>query len=102
MVRVAGRAAVFPYTTLFRSEGRGGREVRGDAGAGRKREGWVAAKGEDQARIVRDARIGYANSAGIGDDRAEDHTSELQSRRHVECGVRLIIPTCAAVNRDLL
>src|SRR5712671_5967157 len=83
-------------------EGRGGREVRGDAGAGRKREGRVAAKIEDEAGVVRHARIGYGDTVGVGDDDAELDRQAVEDQRIVQHAARDILPACAAIDRDLL
>src|SRR5205809_5994286 len=63
MIRRPPRSTLFPYTTLFRSHGRGGR--------GRAR-GWRARSG----------RRGTPT-------RSEEHTSELQSRLHLVCRLLL-------------
>src|SRR5947199_395870 len=80
-----------PYTTLFRSvEGRGGRgarrrDARG-AGGGRVRSRRPSAHGDATSR--------RPHVRGIPDERqhpvrSEEHTSELQSLRHLVCRLLL-------------
>src|SRR6266702_7493468 len=59
MIRRPPRSTLFPYTTLFRSAGRGPR--RGHAGRDRR----------------------------VPPHRSEEHTSELQSRGHLVCRLLL-------------
>src|SRR5215510_621365 len=60
MIRRPPRSTLFPYTTLFRSVGRG-------------------IRGANECRP----------SVDPGDDRSEEHTSELQSRGHLVCRLLL-------------
>src|SRR2546422_8170047 len=77
MIRRPPRSTLFPYTTLFRSPRRGRREREG----GRVRVG-VAGLGLPRraAHVVRD---------DAGEQRSEEHTSELQSRLHLVCRLLL-------------
>src|SRR5205814_6970964 len=97
----APRSALFPYTTLFRSgvEERRGDDVADLDGAA------VGADGLDDAdelvahaaaglvvrhRLVRPEVAAADGGAGDGDEgvgrlRSEEHTSELQSLRHLVC-----------------
>src|SRR2546422_7793029 len=71
MIRRPPRSTLFPYTTLFRSEGllHGGRRV-----LQRVEPGLVHPGGCDEQQ------------AGEPDEyRSEEHTSELQSRLHIVC-----------------
>src|SRR3712207_6873620 len=100
MIRRPPRSTLFPYTTLFRSgvvavqqsgrgqppdgEGQLPAEVPGvlDAGvhplpAGRRVQVRGVAGDEDPP------------PAGAGDDRSEEHTSELQSRPYLVCRLLL-------------
>src|SRR3712207_8025563 len=78
MIRRPPRSTLFPYTTLFRSEGdpeperrpRGGKQVRRD-GQGRLDRG----QGPGRKRARR--------------RRSEEHTSELQSRQYLVCRLLL-------------
>src|SRR2546422_5316701 len=67
MIRRPPRSTLFPYTTLFRS---------GHLGA-------VAGAGGPGGRAL--AGVG----AGSGNERSEEHTSELQSRLHLVCRLLL-------------
>src|SRR2546428_6436555 len=68
MIRRPPRSTLFPYTTLFRSPGRGDAGIQLEART-------VALEAEDalQARAVR----------------SEEHTSELQSRSDLVCRLLL-------------
>src|SRR5437899_10207666 len=70
MIRRPPRSTLFPYTTLFRSCGPRG------AGTLQRRDG---------ARLH---RIGGPDSE-LGGIRSEEHTSELQSLRHLVCRLLL-------------
>src|SRR5438552_10802663 len=67
MIRRARRSTLFPYTTLFRS---GVDELRHSGGGGRGIQG-------DRQDVWSDG--------GEWDDRAAEHTSELQSPDHHVC-----------------
>src|SRR5258708_12041580 len=85
MIRRPPRSTLFPYTTLFRSHL--------VAGADFKRLGHV---GDDQRladRLAppdrqRHVLIGLVDE-GRGDERSEEHTSELQSPDHLVCRLLL-------------
>src|SRR5258707_2979825 len=68
MIRRPPRSTLFPYTTLFRS--------------------FHGAIGEDRTASS------AASSQMPGEDRSEEHTSELQSRQYVVC--RLLLEKKAA------
>src|SRR5258705_10004821 len=68
MIRRPPRSTLFPYTTLFRSGRRARRRDRARGGAG----GCL--------------RCGACVGPG---DRSEEHTSELQSLRHLVCRLLL-------------
>src|SRR5436853_5918519 len=73
MIRRPPRSTLFPYTTLFRSE----RVPRAQARASRLRDG-----------ERRDHALG--DRPGIARERrSEEHTSELQSLRHLVCRLLL-------------
>src|SRR5499426_4188557 len=67
MIRRPPRSTLFPYTTLFRSPGR--------RGAGRAR------------RTGAPGRSGFRGPGRAA--RSEEHTSELQSLRHLVCRLLL-------------
>src|SRR5687767_15689925 len=97
MIRPPPRSTLFPYTTLFRSQG--GRAVR--------REAWVVPSKETQRGVPRaratraadhDALRQHAEPGGHarGDRlsallgaRSEEHTSELQSLAYLVCRLLL-------------
>src|SRR2546422_7744149 len=78
MIRRPPRSTLFPYTTLFRSA----------LALARPRE--HAAPGVDDQRlaVVGEAVRARAGLIG-GDQRSEEHTSELQSRLHLVCRLLL-------------
>src|SRR5436853_5071011 len=71
MIRRPPRSTLFPYTTLFRS-------ARHAVPCPPRRDGW-------RARPTR-----------CGDGRSEEHTSELQSLRHLVC--RLLLEKKKIIN----
>src|SRR2546429_6463091 len=81
MIRRPPRSTLFPYTTLFRSEGQGlvGSRVRG-------------------VRLL-DHRVELSAGAHGRGARSEEHTSELQSRLHLVC--RLLLEK-KKITRDYL
>src|SRR5262245_64640080 len=89
MLRRQPRPTLFPYTTLFRSGGQGG---EGGLGVVRLRaqEHHVALLEPDRRRAG-DRLRGDAEGAGREADgeRSEEHTSELQSLRHLVCRLLL-------------
>src|SRR2546428_8301494 len=79
MIRRPPRSTLFPYTTLFRSGGRG---ALGMIGMGERRA-------EDREDRIADE---FVDRAAMGDDdvrRSEEHTSELQSRSDLVCRLLL-------------
>src|SRR3712207_8713139 len=91
MIRRPPRSTLFPYTTLFRSRGRGAglegarrgadnRELARNAGVG---AGWLPPGRTGLGR--RAPGTGPADLAG----RSEEHTSELQSRQYLVCRLLL-------------
>src|SRR3712207_8431922 len=83
MIRRPPRSTLFPYTTLFRSRGRGphGRPRRGG-----DERGLAGRRAADGAR--RD-RAGAGRRARLRGRRSEEHTSELQSRQYLVCRLLL-------------
>src|SRR3712207_8381949 len=80
MIRRPPRSTLFPYTTLFRSLRQDGGRVRRHLFQ-RFRRVQVAG-----GRLVV-ARRGSRSRAG--EDRSEEHTSELQSRQYLVCRLLL-------------
>src|SRR3712207_7666165 len=80
MIRRPPRSTLFPYTTLFRSGGRGERARRAT-----DRGGAVTAtfRGYPIAELVEDFRTACISR------RSEEHTSELQSRQYLVCRLLL-------------
>src|SRR3712207_8207282 len=83
MIRRPPRSTLFPYTTLFRSDGggpgRGCHGVRDDEPAGTR--GHVR-RADDRGVRGHDHRRELAR-------RSEEHTSELQSRQYLVCRLLL-------------
>src|SRR5262245_62474205 len=79
MIRRPPRSTLFPYTTLFRSDDDA---VADDARA--------AGDGAPVAAALADDRRGFAGDGGfVHAGRSEEHTSELQSLRHLVCRLLL-------------
>src|SRR5258705_9435802 len=77
MIRRPPRSTLFPYTTLFRScPGQAAAQAEAQADAGGRVGGLVGTLAE-----------GAEDAAAIG--RSEEHTSELQSLRHLVCRLLL-------------
>src|SRR5438045_7587529 len=72
MLRPPPRSTLFPYTTLFRSDLRRRRHQEHAVGL-----------------LLRVRRAGRRPPAGDPDPRSEEHTSELQSLRHLVCRLLL-------------
>src|SRR3712207_8738052 len=94
MIRRPPRSTLFPYTTLFRSLLPVGDLLagdRGDAGDG------ALALGELVVALELDPLLGELLADIVpgegrlvpGDDRSEEHTSELQSRQYLVCRLLL-------------
>src|SRR5262245_62623571 len=80
MIRRPPRSTLFPYTTLFRS---------GSAPASRSAAVLTVARAARHAcGVVRDHASGRA-LATMALPRSEEHTSELQSLRHLVCRLLL-------------
>src|SRR3712207_8248279 len=81
MIRRPPRSTLFPYTTLFRSEG-GADEAAGPADAGAH---------QHHARVV--DVLGEVHEVDVEPfghgTRSEEHTSELQSRQYLVCRLLL-------------
>src|SRR5258705_8326332 len=88
MIRRPPRSTLFPYTTLFRSD----RQAR-RAPIRRARLQPDAVSAADR---IPDARRPAAEGAG-NPGRSEEHTSELQSLRHLVC--RLLLEKKKSVDR---
>src|SRR2546422_6590231 len=80
MIRRPPRSTLFPYTTLFRSEG--GAPDPGQHGRLRRPGGLPCGPPR------RDRRLSVTR-VRCRDGRSEEHTSELQSRLHLVCRLLL-------------
>src|SRR5262245_62598427 len=91
------RSTLFPYTTLFRSE-----EALGPAAFVGKLAGGLLPRQVELAQrvVLGDERVvehdlvelaaaGHVADRAHGDARSEEHTSELQSLRHIVCRLLL-------------
>src|SRR5258705_7108886 len=89
MIRRPPRSTLFPYTTLFRSLHAGfDPDVRDDGRGDR-----FLARGQGPLRGARPLALPPAGGPGDlepgGGRRSEEHTSELQSLRHLVCRLLL-------------
>src|SRR3712207_7740518 len=91
MIRRPPRSTLFPYTTLFRSEGLGVPDAGGGPvevgadGVSEERHRRRAAGVRGKCRPARRHGATFARSAV----RSEEHTSELQSRQYLVCRLLL-------------
>src|SRR3712207_8483372 len=83
MIRRPPRSTLFPYTTLFRSRQR----QREETDRGERLRGVGAAEPRDNGVTRRPA--GQHDRRCEGDERSEEHTSELQSRQYLVCRLLL-------------
>src|SRR5258705_5182747 len=83
MIRRPPRSTLFPYTTLFRS---GGVSRRARQGVAADRTAAAAPHGLGAARRGRELQCGHRPADAL---RSEEHTSELQSLRHLVCRLLL-------------
>src|SRR3712207_8172069 len=83
MMRRPPRSTLFPYTTLFRSDGVPGTDARRRASRRLHRPAGVAVR-------PRPGRAAHGQPlARPGGVRSEEHTSELQSRQYLVCRLLL-------------
>src|SRR5258708_11001290 len=85
MIRRPPRSTLFPYTTLFRSEGAPAQRAAHQVPAGRRRPGVVEGAGAARRAAKPFARRPRAPLRL----RSEEHTSELQSPDHLVCRLLL-------------
>src|SRR3712207_8342836 len=86
MIRRPPRSTLFPYTTLFRSDGHRLRQgAAGGTAAGRRRR----AQGVRRARQGGVPRVPRRRRVRGVQGRSEEHTSELQSRQYLVCRLLL-------------
>src|SRR5437899_8081396 len=86
MIRRPPRSTLFPYTTLFRSS--------------KSVNGWPRTMGMCIARKYCGStpRMSASGSSPGGGRRSEEHTSELQSLRHLVC--RLLLEKKKYIHQD--
>src|SRR3712207_8640184 len=87
MIRRPPRSTLFPYTTLFRSQGR---LLRGPGLRAAVLRGVVVP--DVPQGSLRAGRANHAGAAHLGPGRrvrSEEHTSELQSRQYLVCRLLL-------------
>src|SRR5690554_7203883 len=85
MIRRPPRSTLFPYTTLFRSNGGG---YAGGVSMGASGDVSISAVEASNALLVR-ATPAQWESIRRTIERSEEHTSELQSRPHLVCRLLL-------------
>src|SRR3712207_8541499 len=96
MIRRPPRSTLFPYTTLFRSEGTGSdglitvKDVTSTAGGAAQQAAGQATDAVGQTVAQADGTVDQATQqAGNVAGRSEEHTSELQSRQYLVCRLLL-------------
>src|SRR2546428_10143204 len=85
MIRRLPRSTLFPYTTLFRSEGKG-------AERGLRRGAWYPVLETSDRFVVldvNDIQVRFTREPHLEVVRSEEHTSELQSRSDLVCRLLL-------------
>src|SRR3712207_7561713 len=88
MIRRPPRSTLFPYTTLFRSRGRG-RVRAADAPRRIRRPDARRTRMGTVRRVAANRAAGRADPVRQRDSRSEEHTSELQSRQYLVCRLLL-------------
>src|SRR3712207_6846354 len=83
MIRRPPRSTLFPYSTLFRSTG----ELISQEEANRRYDDDSMSRHHTFLFSVDDDRV--IDGAVGGNDRSEEHTSELQSRQYLVCRLLL-------------
>src|SRR2546422_8170105 len=83
MIRRPPRSTLFPYTTLFRSQARGGELGTANVVAPVVDEGESAVERFDRRQACALVHVVWR------EHRSEEHTSELQSRLHLVCRLLL-------------
>src|SRR2546427_3568103 len=86
MIRRPPRSTLFPYTTLFRSDGKVALVTGSGRNIGRTTVLKLAAEG---AHVVVNSRTNRAEAEAVARERSEEHTSELQSQSNLVCRLLL-------------
>src|SRR3712207_7071291 len=90
MIRRPPRSTLFPYTTLFRSQGRRGEDPDVADRPARSPTGErVERPHETLSRVVAQEGVHDVLGEQVADLRSEEHTSELQSRQYLVCRLLL-------------
>src|SRR3712207_7966487 len=89
MIRRPPRSTLFPYTTLFRSEGRETRTTHDPNGAGPELRTAQTTQCPNGAGPRLRADGGGLGTTPLDAVRSEEHTSELQSRQYLVCRLLL-------------
>src|SRR3712207_7351874 len=91
MIRRPPRSTLFPYTTLFRSQGVGeeGKAALGGAVGGSVRHPALAEHRADVDDRPTRPLGGHRPRRAARHERSEEHTSELQSRQYLVCRLLL-------------
>src|SRR3712207_6846839 len=94
MIRRPPRSTLFPYTTLFRSSAlRGVSALRGGEPDAHAVDAVAVAGGRLRGVVEQVPEVAVAGAAqdlgGGHAVRSEEHTSELQSRQYLVCGLLL-------------
>src|SRR3712207_6927508 len=93
MIRRPPRSTLFPYTTLFRSDGDLVLVASDAAGNGGSAQATVGLTGATvragDVRLTADAQVETGAVTGTHARRSEEHTSELQSRQYLVCRLLL-------------
>src|SRR3712207_7433919 len=82
MIRRPPRSTLFPYTTLFRSGDKDRSDEEASPGLHGTGLGTVSLGGQQLSE-------GGSANVRLGEDRSEEHTSELQSRQYLVCRLLL-------------
>src|SRR3712207_7749359 len=90
MIRRPPRSTLFPYTTLFRSDGDAHFRVACEFGNHVERDGFDCGAAVTAVRSLPvDVRMRNHRLEVYANHRSEEHTSELQSRQYLVCRLLL-------------
>src|SRR3712207_8789740 len=87
MIRRPPRSTLFPYTTLFRSDGES--KAQGGGRPCYRPSLTTATTTRGASAGLRGRRHGSDECSALGSLRSEEHTSELQSRQYLVCRLLL-------------
>src|SRR3712207_7440910 len=89
MIRRPPRSTLFPYTTLFRSNGHPGTAMSMAPTAYLLFQKWLRHDPNDPQWVGRDRFVLSMGHSSLTLYRSEEHTSELQSRQYLVCRLLL-------------